>query len=118
MTGFGLLGHLMEMVRASAVDVALNMERLPTLPGALNVIQQGIFSSLQPQNIRLRRAIREVERAAQHPHYALLFDPQTAGGLLASIPAEQAQACIRELQGLGYQDAALIGDGHCSERCA
>ena len=37
-TGFGLLGHLMEMVRASAVDAALNMERLPILPGALNVI--------------------------------------------------------------------------------
>ena len=100
----------MEMVRASAVDVALNMERLPTLPGALNVIQQGIFSSLQPQNIRLRRAIREVERATQHPHYALLFDPQTAGGLLASIPADRAPACLQELRGLGYQDAAIIGE--------
>ena len=108
-TGFGLLGHLMEMVRASAVDVALNMERLPILPGALEVVQQGIFSSLQPQNVRLRRAIREVDRAAQHPCYALLFDPQTAGGLLASVPADQAQVCIRELQGLGYQDAAIIG---------
>ena len=108
-TGFGLLGHLVEMVRASAVDAALDMERLPLLPGALEVVQQGIFSSLQPQNIRLRRAIREVEGAARHPYYALLFDPQTAGGLLASVPAEQAQACIRELRGLGYQDAALIG---------
>ena len=108
-TGFGLLGHLVEMVRASAVDAALNMERLPILPGALEVVQQGIFSSLQPQNIRLRRAIREVEGAARHPHYALLFDPQTAGGLLASVPAEQAQACIQDLRGLGYQDAATIG---------
>ena len=108
-TGFGLLGHLVEMVRASAVDVTLNMERLPLLPGALEVVQQGIFSSLQPQNIRLRRAIREVERAARHPRYALLFDPQTAGGLLASVPAGQTQACIRELQALGYQDAAIIG---------
>ncbi len=108
-TGFGLLGHLLEMVRASGVDVSLNMERLPVLPGALEVIRQGIFSSLQPQNIRLRRAIREVERATQHPHYALLFDPQTAGGLLASIPSEQAPACVQELQGLGYQDAAIIG---------
>ena len=108
-TGFGLLGHLVEMVRASAVDAVLDMERLPILPGALEVVLQGIFSSLQPQNIRLRRAIREGERAARHPYYALLFDPQTAGGLLASVPAEQAQACLRELQALGYQDAALIG---------
>ena len=108
-TGFGLLGHLVEMVRASAVDAVLDMERLPILPGALEVVQQGIFSSLQPQNIRLRRAIREVEGAARHPYYALLFDPQTAGGLLASIPAEQAQACLRELQALGYRDAAIVG---------
>ena len=108
-TGFGLLGHLVEMVRASAVDAVLNMDRLPLLPGALEVVQQGIFSSLQPQNIRLRRAIREVEQAARHPYYALLFDPQTAGGLLASIPAEQAQACIRELQALGYRDTVIVG---------
>ena len=108
-TGFGLLGHLVEMVRASAVDVVLDMERLPILPGALEGRSAGYFSSLQPQNIRLRRAIREAERAAQHPYYALLFDPQTAGGLLASVPAEQAQSCVRELQTLGYQDAVIIG---------
>ena len=108
-TGFGLLGHLVEMVRASAVDAGLNMERRLILPGALEVVLRGIFLSLQPQNVRLRRAIREVEQTARHPCYALLFDPQTAGGLLASIPADQAQACVQELQALGYQDAAFIG---------
>ena len=109
-TGFGLLGHLVEMVRASAVDVTLNMETLPILPGTLDVIQQGIFSSLQPQNVRLRRAIRDVERAGQHAHYAVLFDPQTAGGLLASLPAEQAQACVKQLQARGYRDACIVGN--------
>ncbi len=111
-TGFGLLGHLLEMIRASSVEATLNMEHLPVLPGAPEVILRGIFSSLQSQNIRLRQAIRDVERAAQHPYYALLFDPQTAGGLLASVPAEQAQVCIQELQALGYQDATVIGTVH------
>lgn len=108
-TGFGLLGHLVEMVRASAVDVFLDVERVPLLPGALEVIRQGIFSSLQPQNVRLRRAIRNAEQAAAHPYYAVLFDPQTAGGLLASVPSERAEACVHELRSLGYAAADRIG---------
>ena len=108
-TGFGLLGHLVEMVRASGVDVALDLEALPLLQGAVETIHMGIFSSLQPQNLRLRRAVREVERAAADERYALLFDPQTAGGLLASIPDARAEACLTRLKSLGYADAAIIG---------
>ena len=108
-TGFGLLGHLVEMVRASEVDVEVCLEEVPVLPGALDVVKQGIFSSLQPQNIRLRRAIRNIEQVSHHPCYPLIFDPQTAGGLLASLPADQAPACVQELQSLGYSQAVIIG---------
>src|SRR5712692_95992 len=51
-TGFGLVGHLLEMVRASNVDVTLAIERIPLLAGARETIEMGIFSSLQPQNTR------------------------------------------------------------------
>ena len=85
-TGFGLLGHLVEMVRASNVDVTVAIDRVPLLDGARETVALGIFSSLQPQNVRLRRAIRELETVAKHPLYPLLFDPQTAGGLLAAVP--------------------------------
>ena len=108
-TGFGLLGHLVEMVRASGVDVALDIDALPLLQGAADTLRMGIFSSLQPQNIRLRRAIREVEQAAADPRYPLLFDPQTAGGLLASIPGQRADSCLAQLKSLGYAEAAIIG---------
>jgi selenide, water dikinase len=108
-TGFGLIGHLVEMVRASDVDVTIAIERVPLIEGARTTVAMGIFSSLQPQNVRLRRAIREVESVGKHPLYPLLFDPQTAGGLLAAVPLGAAQACVAALRSAGYADAAIIG---------
>ena len=77
--------------------------------GAVECIEGGIFSSLQPQNVRLRRAIRCADGVSDQARYALLFDPQTAGGLLAGIPAGNADACVAELRTLGYDAAAVIG---------
>jgi len=99
-----------EMTRASGVDAAIDLDALPLLAGALETIRAGVFSSLQPQNVRLRRAIRDLEAAADHPVYPLLFDPQTSGGLLASIPARAAEGCVEELKGLGYVQTAIIGE--------
>ena len=62
-----------------------------------------------PQNVRLRRAIREPDMAARHPLYPLLFDPQTAGGLLASVPIGEAEGCVAELRQAGYAAASVIG---------
>ena len=108
-TGFGLLGHLVEMIRASDVDVELDLAAIPILPGALDTVAAGITSSLQPQNLRLRRAVRDRDGVVGDPRWPLLFDPQTAGGLLASIPGDAARACLEELRSLGYAHAALIG---------
>jgi len=108
-TGFGLLGHLVEMVRASGVDAELDLAAIPVLPGALDTVAAGITSSLQPQNLRLRHAVRNAEEGAGDPRWPLLFDPQTAGGLLASVPEDQAEACVEELRAAGYPATALIG---------
>jgi selenide,water dikinase len=108
-TGFGLLGHLVEMVRASDVDVTLAIDRVPLLDGARETVARGIFSSLQPQNVRLRRAIRDLSVVGQHPLYPLLFDPQTAGGLLAGVPFVTADSCVAALRAASYAAAAVIG---------
>ena len=109
LTGFGLLGHLVEMTRASGVDAELELAALPLLDGAVDTIKAGIFSSLQPANVRLRRALRNPEGFVDNPRHSLLFDPQTAGGLLASVPAESVEACLTALRALGYDKAARIG---------
>ncbi len=108
-TGFGVLGHLVEMLRVGGVDIHIDINSLPILKGAMESMQLGIFSSLQPSNVRLRRAIKNQEDAVKHSYYPLLFDPQTAGGLLASLPKQYEQACITELQSLGYSEACSIG---------
>jgi selenide, water dikinase len=108
-TGFGLLGHLVEMVRASGVDATLDLPAIPLLDGVRETIGMGIYSSLQPQNVRLRRAIRNLAEAAADPLYPALFDPQTAGGLLASVPEERAGACVAALRAAGYRHASVIG---------
>ncbi len=109
LTGFGLLGHLVEMTRPSGVDAELNMSTLPLLDGAVECVKAGIVSSLQPANVRLRRALRNADEFVSDPRYPLLFDPQTAGGLLASVPAAQAAACVQALKAAGYAHTAIIG---------
>jgi selenide,water dikinase len=109
LTGFGLLGHLVEMTRPSGVDVELDLNALPLLDGAAEMAAAGILSSLQPANLRLRRALSNQEEALRHPNYPLLFDPQTAGGLLACVPAGAVDACLAALHDAGYTRAARIG---------
>lgn len=108
-TGFGLLGHVLEMTRPSHVDAQINLGALPILDGAIECAAAGISSSLAPANVRLRTALRNPADWAQHPRYPLLFDPQTAGGLLVSLPAAQAAACVLALHAAGYPHAAVIG---------
>jgi selenide,water dikinase len=108
-TGFGLLGHMVEMIRPSGVDVEIDLQALPLIDGAMDTVRMGILSSLQPANLRLRRAINNMQEAVSSPLYPLVFDPQTSGGLLASIPAEKADICLQTLHDSGYAQAAIIG---------
>jgi len=112
-TGFGLLGHLAEMARASGVAVALRPGALPALDGALECLQQGTTSSLHSANARQANAIANpharLQQPEREPRLALLFDPQTAGGLLASVPSAHAGACVAALHAQGYAHSGIVG---------
>jgi selenide,water dikinase len=84
-SGFGLAGHLAEMLRASDVRARLDLDALPALPGARELLAQGVRSSAHEQNAALTDRIELPPDAAAHPAYPLLFDPQTSGGLLFGI---------------------------------
>ena len=108
-TGFGLAGHLLEMLQGSPLGAVLDLDALPVLPGARQTASAGILSTLQPKNRRFSAQVECTAGQRRQPEYALLFDPQTAGGLLAGVPPDRAEACRKELAARGYPCAAIIG---------
>jgi selenide,water dikinase len=106
-TGFGLLGHLTEMLTASGADARVDPEAIPALDGAPELLAAGLTSSLHTANVAALSVL--AGNGAPAALAALLVDPQTAGGLLAGLPAEDADACLDELRHHGYR-AAIIGD--------
>jgi selenide,water dikinase len=87
-TGFGLLGHTVELASRSAVRVVVDADALPALPGALELASAGVRTGGDRRNREFAEA--HVESRAGEEFEALAYDPQTAGGLLVSMPSERA----------------------------
>jgi selenide, water dikinase len=104
-TGFGLAGHLLEMLTASGTAATIRLGDVPLIPGALELAEAGHGSSLQPANLA---AVSWQMTAPDDPRVALLTDPQTCGGLLAAVPADEAAALLAQLHAAGHE-AAIIG---------
>ena len=104
-TGFGLAGHLMAICRASGVAAELDARAVPLLDGALALSEQQVQSSLYPDNLSDALTIMAPPETARG---RLMLDPQTAGGLLAALPEDEAKRAIAALSEQGI-DAALIG---------
>ena len=105
-TGFGLAGHLIEMLNQSRGAATLELAALPLYPTVLTLARHGITSTLLPENVRIAGATLAALPAES---LAVLFDPQTSGGLLAGVPAASAKDCIEALQRNGAPMAAIIG---------
>jgi selenide,water dikinase len=104
-TGFGLGGHLLEILDASHCAATLTLGAIPLLAGAEALAAAGHASSLAPAN---RAATEWRMNHEQTPRGILLFDPQTAGGLLAAVPAAAAKEVLVQLHAAG-EPAAIIG---------
>ncbi|PPB82203.1 selenide,water dikinase [Albidovulum inexpectatum] len=103
-TGFGLAGHLLTILQESGTAARISLAHVPILPGAEDLARAGHGSTLLPAN----RTVAAHMFLTEGPRADLLFDPQTAGGLLAAIPADQAETVLAALRANGT-DAAVIG---------
>jgi selenide,water dikinase len=112
-TGFGLLGHLGEMLGLDQ-RVELDPQAIPALPGALTLLEQGLASSLAPSNARALALLEpggavSLAASASASQQQLWIDPQTCGPLLAAMPAASAESALKALRATGFAQAAVIG---------
>ena len=107
-TGFALLGHAWEMARASRVTIEIESARVPLIPGALDLAAQGLLTSGDKTNRLYVGEDIEIGKEVSEELTSLLYDPQTAGGLLISIAAERADALLVRLREV-YRETAIIG---------
>jgi selenide,water dikinase len=105
-TGFGLVGHLGELLVASGASATLDLLFVPLYEGVLTLAREGVSSTLLAENLARGDLMQGKFDASTQ---AVLFDPQTSGGLLAGIPNDRAAACVAELRANGYGHATIIG---------
>jgi len=108
-TGFGVLGHTVELARAAKLCVEIYPARVPCLKGAAEMMEDGIVSTLQESNERVLADVDAGSFDGRHTQVRLLFDPQTSGGLVAAVRPQQAMDCVAALREAGFAHANVIG---------
>ncbi len=110
-TGFGILGHLIEVADGSRIHAVLHYNALPFYPGAHDMYKKGQTTGSNKANRALvARYSLVIEPSLSQSQEELLYDPQTSGGLLLSLPKEQAQDLLHELHSVGIDVAVKIGE--------
>ena len=109
-TGFGLLGHLLEIAKGSGLAAQLDWDRIPLLPGALEFAREGIVTGASARNwggygprVKLAPTLGEPERA-------VLTDPQTSGGLLVACDPSACEEVLGIFRAEGFDRAAIVGE--------
>ena len=115
-TGFGILGHGLEMAKGSGVRIDLHYERLPFYPNALRMYQKGETTGSNKANRQMAEGHWEIVNGRSLEEEELLFDPQTSGGLLLSVPDSQADELLASLAAAGVVSAARVAEVVPAER--
>lgn len=114
-TGFGLLGHLMEMVQASKVGAVIHPETINFLPGASTLAERGILPGGTKRNLSYVQPHTNFADSISDPMKYLLADAQTSGGLLLSMPMDDAQRYIEQYNNLDKIPFEATIIGHITE---
>ncbi len=109
-TGFGLAGHGFEIAKSSRVTLDIHMDRIPIMREALQMYEKGMNTGVNAHNRRLVEKSMRFEKILPDWHREIVFDPQTSGGLLVSVPAEQQEPILNRLHDSGTLTAASIGE--------
>ena len=109
-TGFGLLGHLTEMVQGSGCGVRLSSKSIPVLPETEGYASMGLVPAGAYRNRDFYQHLIRFDSSVDSVLQDIMFDPQTSGGLLICIAREAAEAFVADLEEEGVSEAAVVGE--------
>ena len=109
-TGFGLAGHGLEMAQGSDASLYINLDAVPVMDEAYKMYELGISTGVNKHNRAKVMPSIHFNDSAKTEKREILFDPQTSGGLLVSLPKDQAKEAIEKLHNTGLTDAKIIGE--------
>ncbi len=109
-TGFGLLGHLAEMVYGAGVSMRVFSDRVPMIAEALEFAAMGLLPAGAYKNREFRESMIDFGQTVGRSVQDVLFDPQTSGGLMISVGCDQAADLVETLKDAGISDTAEIGE--------
>jgi selenide,water dikinase len=109
-TGFGLLGHIAEMIVDLKMGIRLSSKRIPIIPETLDYAGMGLVPAGAHKNREFRECMVDFSSSVDPVFQDVLFDPQTSGGLLIGARKESAEELCAELQQNGMREAAIVGE--------
>ena len=109
-TGFGIVGHALEIAKGSKMQINLFYRNLPIFPNAIEMYRKGVTTGSNKPNRELSEGFLEIKIKLSSEEEELLFDPQTSGGLLLSVKNSHASILIEKLKNEGIESAVLIGE--------
>lgn len=109
-TGFGLLGHVAEMVEGTGVGIEIRASQVPVITEAFEFASMGFVPAGTHKNRDFRKDMVEFSPGIDNVMKDILFDPQTSGGLLISVSKTEASALVNELKNAGVPESAVIGN--------
>jgi selenide,water dikinase len=115
-TGFGISGHVLELAVGSGMQIDLSYNNIPFYPNALMMYRIGETTGSNKANRKLVAGSIEINVELSKEEEELLFDPQTSGGLLLSVPGSQADELIKDLLDSGVKTAAKVGEVIAGEK--
>lgn len=113
-SGFGLAGHLCEMALGSKVRINLNLASVSVYPATIKMMEKGIRTGVTLSNKESAAGCIHLEKELPREREMILYDPQTSGPLMISVPAQKADLLIQKLKEKGIAEAAIIGDVEAS----
>jgi selenide,water dikinase len=109
-TGFGLTGHTLWMVKGANVGITLYVDRVPHFPESIEMIKQGVRTGVTLENKALVADFIRLDASVTPEEEMLMYDPQTSGGLFIAVAAERADTLVQKLHERGVTDAAVVGE--------